>query len=456
MRFITAFFLILSFFTGTSRAQVMNSPAADTGKSLLVRRFLLHDERILLAPHRYRGGLSEERMANLFFDRDASKINLDLPANRIPFVRHQLELLFEPLGKGWQPDTVWITAYASPEGDSLHNAALAQKRAASGSGYVSSRISIHGIHPSDCTILMETAGEDWEGLVKTLQASDLTGRDEIIHIIENQYTTDEDILVQLQKSTLYPTIKQNFYPLLRRISIRISYHEPPITDEEMLQCALEEPASLYYEQLMYAATLTGETEKKLAIYRNASGRYPEEWEAPNNIACLYLEMDQPEKAMVYLNQANTLFPVCGTILNNMAAASLKMYRPDKALQYLDLAGKEETDVSYNLGICFLLAKEYARAFSLLETHPCTTNAALAALMANQTARAVDHLRCTPETSTRHYLLAICAARNQDEAGVMSELNKAIRLNSSLLDYLRNDIEFLPYKEKDWFAGLLSR
>ncbi len=456
MRIYFSIILIFSFVSGNLSALEMNIPDGDSTKAIMVRRFVVHDEHIALAPHTYRGGLTESRMANLFFDKEAFAINPDLPANRMPFVSHQLELLFNPMENGWLPDTVVITAFTSPDGNSVYNETLAKKRAAAGAAYVRDMIGRTCKEKTACTILTETAGEDWEGLAKTLRASDLAGRDTILYIIDNQYNTGEEIMEQLQRSPLYPTIKQNFYPLLRRISIRIAYHEPLKTDGEMLKRALGDPATLRFGELMYAATLTDDPEKKMEICRNAATRFPEEWEAPNNLACLYFDMGETEKAMVYLNNALTLFPVNGIILNNLAVGSLRMNRLDKAKQYLDLAKKEEADIGYNLGIYYLLGGDYENAFSLLEPYPCNINAALAALMADQAAKALERVRCSPESGDRHYLSAICLAKSDEESSVAGELEQAVRLDSTLLDYLRNDIEFSPYKEKDWYRRITSR
>ncbi|MBP6977613.1 MAG: hypothetical protein PHD61_12230 [Bacteroidales bacterium] len=456
MHSLRHFILIFSLFFYTLYATAGYHPGADTGASTPYLQFVVHDEHAILAKQNYSGVQKEDLMANVFFDRDAFRIDTELPANQIPFVKHQLELLFQPLETGWLPDTVVITSYTSPEGDSLYNAALAKKRSAAGASYVSSMFTAILKDKPSCTILTETGGEDWDGLVKTLRASDLAGRDEIIHIIDNQDFTDTEIMEQLQRSSLYPILKDNFYPLLRRISIRISYHEPLKTDEELLVCALENHQFLHFNQIMYAATLTDDPAKKMEIYRSASARYPEEWKAYNNIACLYLDLDEPEQAMVYLNSASNLFPSNGTIFNNLAAASLKMNRADKALHYLDLAQKEEVDVSYNYGIYYLLTGDYGKAFSQLESYPCNINAALAALMANQPEKAGEILACSPETATRHYLLALYGAKTNNEAEVASELVKALQLDSSLAVFLRNDHAFLPYKSMEWFQRILRQ
>lgn len=450
MRFSVFCLLILSFISGALFAQLEEGIAVIPGDTGFAARYVIHDEHLIMAPHHYEGRLQESRMAHLFFGKDDFHINPDLPMNRIPVVKQHLDLLYQPLRIGWETDTVLITGYASPEGDSLYNRILAEKRAKAGAQYVREAIRPAGTKKQSYTILTETGGEDWEGLAKTLRASDLPGKDKILDIIDNQY--DKDIKLQdlLKESQVSDDLRETFLPLLRRISIRIHYREPLKTDEEILELALAQPHDLLFSQLMYAATLTDAAEEQLRIYQNACQQFPDEWKAPNNAACIYLGMDQPEKAMVYLNQASTLFPKNGIILNNIAAASLMLNRPDKAIYYLESAEKEGADISYNLGIYYLLTEMYDQAYLMLEKYPCNANAGLAALLSNRLQKAVEQFTCSPETARNHYLAAICEARSGNETALKDHLEKAIQLDTSLINTIRNDFEFSSYKNREWF------
>lgn len=415
------------------------------------RRFL-HNERILPAPEKYRESQGDSRMANLFFGKDDWSVDPDLPMNRIPFVQQQLEMLFAPLEAGWLIDTVIITAYTSPEGDSLYNEAIAKQRAASGERYVRSLLDTLSIG-KEVVFVENVGGEDWEGLSKTLKASALPGKEKIIDIINNQPNTDKRLDEIMQQTQLFQDVETTFLPLLRRISIRIIYSEPYRSDQDILELAIEKPASLLFGQLMYAATLTSDTEQQLRIYGRANALYPEEWEAPHNAAYIYLQRDRPEEAIVYLNQAQNLFPFHGVTLNNLAAASLMLERPDKAHQYLDMAEKEGIDVSYNRGICYLLEGEYEKAATVFEDFDCDINAGLAALMTDRIDQAVSKLTCAPETAACVYLLAIAEARNGNKKTSAGYLSQAIALDPEYKIIASNDIEFQKYRSEDWFQTL---
>lgn len=422
-----------------------------------VQRYIIHDEHIILASQPYEGRLQESRMANLFFEKDDDHIDPDLPTNRIPLVREHLDLLFQPIKIGWEMDTVVVTAYASPEGDSAYNHTLSEKRAKAGVNYVRETLRELGAGKPSCVILTEIGGEDWEGLAKILRASDLEGKDEIVKIIEDQNTENdkelEDLLLIPQLSG---TLKENLLPLLRRISIRIHYREPFKTDQELLEMALVHPEELRFSQLMYAVTLTESNEERLKICQGACRYYPEEWKAHNNAACIYLGMQQPEKAMVYLNQASNLFPRNGVILNNMGAASLMLNHPGKALTYLELAEKEGVDVAYNYGIGYLLEGMYEKASLAMEIQPCHTNSGLAAMMAGQLPKAAERFACAPPTATNHYLAAVCEARSGNEAALREHLEEAIKMDINMINNIRNENEFSPYKASAWFQQMISR
>lgn len=416
---------------------------------------VVHTEKILPAPHQYKGSLNESRMANLFFDKDDTHIDTNLPMNRVRFVKQQLEMLFAPLRSGWRIDTVVITAYTSPEGDSLHNVAIATKRAAAGKKYVGMILETFSADTGFLTIL-ETGGEDWEGLSKTLMASALPGKERIIDIIENQPDTDKRMEEIMQQTQLSQDVETIFLPMLRRVSIRIMYSEPHRSDQEILDLAMEKPASLLFEQLMYAATLTKDPDQQLRIFQRANALYPEEWEAPHNAACIYLQRNQPEEAIVYLNQAQTLFPFNGVTLNNLAVASLMLERPDKAHQYLNRAEKEGIDVSYNRGIWYLLMGEFENAAAVLQDFDCDINAGLAALMTGQTEQAVRKLTCAAEAADGSYLLAIAEARKGNEKASAGHLAKAITLDPIFRITAANDIEFQACWSEEWFQKLIDR
>ncbi len=455
MRFNLSYLIASLLLPVTLTGQQGTEDGTLSGDNEFVQKYIVHDERSILAVHPYEEGLHENRVANLFFGKDDFRIRPDLSTNRIPMVNEHLDLLFRPPGSGWEVDTVAITAYASPEGDSLYNRTLAEKRARAGIKYIQGALRSAGIDKQSYIVLTEITGEDWAGLVRILRASDLEGKDEILKIIEDQHDTDKELNDLLKEPQLSETIKVNFLPLLRRINIRIHYREPVKTDQELLEMALSQPGKLRYSQLMHAATLAGNQEEQLKIYQGACTHYPEEWKAFNNAACIYLAKDQPEKAVVYLNQASNLFPQNGTILNNMAAASLKLMRPDKALHYLELAEKEGVDVMYNQGIGHLLAGNYDEAWAVLKNHPCRTNSGLAAMMSGQSVKAAEQFICSPQTATSLYLAARCEARTGNEAALRQHLEKAIQLDAGLIQIIRNENEFLPYNGSAWFQQILS-
>ena len=115
-------------------------------------------------------------------------------------------------------DTVFITAYASPEGDKTHNIRLAEWRADAVKHYLSEK------YPAleHQRILTDPQGENWTGLRNMIEEDDsVPDREEVLMILD--YVKDlnrcKELLKLLNCGYAYTYIRDRILPQLRNATV---------------------------------------------------------------------------------------------------------------------------------------------------------------------------------------------------------------------------------------------
>jgi len=114
---------------------------------------------------------------------------------------------------------------------------------------------------------------------------------------------------------------------------------------------------------------------------------------------------------------------------------LELFRKEKGL------GEDET---YNEGIHLITKGKYDEAVNLLSIKKCNHNLGLAQLLAGNSQAAIVTLKCAPVSAMTYYVLAIAAARTNDNALLWENLTKAVNMNASLKIKAAGDREFIRY------------
>lgn len=105
---------------------------------------------------------------------------------------------------------IMVAGYASPDGPLDKNMRLAGARATAIKNYLQARIG----YPSDYLFELYNGGENWMGLRRMVEQSDMADKDNIINIIDsNSGDARKTMLKQLGASYRY--MFENFYPQLR-------------------------------------------------------------------------------------------------------------------------------------------------------------------------------------------------------------------------------------------------
>ena len=214
------------------------------------------------------------------------------------------------------------------------------------------------------------------------------------------------------------------------------------------------PDSLSVEELLYAATLTEDVNRKMNIYKSAEKYYASDWRTSNNLGITYLLNNKVDDAKSAFERADKASPNNQTVLNNLGAAVAKKGDRKAALAIFEKAGNAP-ETNYNKGIISIREGNYSEAVSQFGSFK-GFNLALAQLLSGS-AESVDG---TIDASTEkdmaiaHYLKAVAAARKGDAKGLDS-LKTAIEKDASLKAKAKDDCEFLKWRANDQFKSLLN-
>lgn len=233
---------------------------------------------------------SKQYEAHLEFPVNKSVILPDYMNNKSELQNIQ-KMLSETLNdKGLNVKGIYIEGFASPEGALKLNEQLSVKRAEALKNYLSAQ----GQIPAGlCHVSF--GGENWDGLVKTLESSTLKEKATLLDIIE--YTSDIALRKQKLKNVNggvpYRVMLRELYPALRKVNCRVDY----TTDITIAAQADAEDTNLN----MAADALSARNLPAARQYLDKSN--PQTAEYANNNGAYYLLNGQPEQAIIEFNKA---------------------------------------------------------------------------------------------------------------------------------------------------------
>lgn len=212
--------------------------------------------------------------------------------------------------EGAELQAINIRGYASPEGTFDHNKALSERRTKTLDDYVKRT------YPklvSRVEVVAEGMGEDWDGLRKLVDASDMPERQTILDIID-KYNTDterEADIKALDGGKVYRNLLENDYPKLRRTTFTMSYRVRPFEVSELAHIYSTNPKLLSLKELYtLAQQVIARGESPVAIYRAGYEQNAGDPVAKLNYANALLEYDK---------NANEAYKVLSTIQSDSRA-----------------------------------------------------------------------------------------------------------------------------------------
>ena len=195
-------------------------------------------------------------------------------------------------------------------------------------------------------------GEDKEGFVTAVKASDIKDKNAIINVIESEKNKVAREKKIKDMTVIYAEVEKLLEPL-RRGEMSFNFLEPKRTDEQIAALSTTHPDSLDINEILYAATLTTDMNTKLKIYKSAASLHPESWKAYNNAGYTNFKLGNYDEAGTYFEKANTISPNNGIVLNNLGAVALTKNNFESAKSYYESAKSQGINTDYNLGIVLI-------------------------------------------------------------------------------------------------------
>ena len=383
--------------------------------------------------------------------------------------------------------SVSITGTHSPEGPERVNQNLSQDRAKRIEDFYRRnmrRYDYRGMADSINFILKPVVLE-WEPFVAALEEYDgisQSQKQEMLSIV-NGAGTFEEKEDRLQKVDGYRKVFNDIYPLLRTAKAEILTVKEKKTDAEIAILARQiaegtiSPDTLSDEELAYAASLTPSLEEREKIFQAATkksdspaahnnlgavylemaakatsdaqrteyieravnqfelaNRKQENAESYNNLAVAYYMQDNTDKAYEAITKAESLQPTEATargLRGVKGALEISRGNYDQAIQSLSNA-EETAENLYNLGLAYLLKKDYNNALTNLN----------------------EAIEKNSQMAKAYYAAAIANTRLGRESAAYDMLQKAVTNDQELKRSALEDLEFNQYQENERFRNTL--
>ena len=334
-----------------------------------------------------------------------------------------------------------ISSYASPDGGVELNTRLAENREKNTKDYVNKMLKKDKITEFGELTAQFTA-QDWEGFQKLVQQSNIQDKDLILSVL-SMYKDPEQREREIRNlSNVFEQLADQILPQLRYSRITASIDVIGKSDSEIQQLFATDPSKLSVEEILYAATLTDDNNKRLQIYDKAARLYPNDYRTWNDLGMAqYIDGDY--------NAAKASFAKAASMTKNaepqMNLGLIEMLNGDyaKANKYFGSAAGV-AELGDALGVYYLKQGDAAAAVKAFGDTK-SNNAALAQILTKDYSKAKSTLAgINKPDATTYYLMAILGARTNNESMLNTNLRQAIRLDNSLAKKALNDLEFANY------------
>ena len=346
-----------------------------------------------------------------------------------------------------------VSSYASPDGELELNTKLAQSRQAASSKFLTKELKKDEVEAEFKT---KFTPEDWEGFKELMEKSNIQDKELILRVL-SMYTDPEVREREIKNlSQAFTGVADEILPQLRRSKFTTSIDLIGKSDEEIASLASSDPSKLNPAELLYAATLTDDLNKKLAIYNSFMKVYPEDWRGYNNAGMVLVKQQKYADAKSLFEKAEKLKNDEPIIKNNLGAVALKDGELVKAETYFGAASGAGDAVNNNLGILSIIKGDYAKAVKYFgETD--SPNTGLAKILAGDNNGALKSLEsCTWEDKSMvEYFKAVVGARTAKENLMYESLDAAVKAKPELKSTVATDMEFAKYFDEAKFKEIVK-
>ncbi len=252
----------------------------------------------------------EDRLtAHVDFPFDRADLRPDFRDNRRELQRIDSMTAGIAAAPGVRTREITMVGYASPEGPWSYNDGLSQRRVRTIGKYVEDNHGLEGVDISN-------VAEDWDGVRRWVENSDLKHRDEVLDIIASVDDPDarDRAIRSLDGGATYRRLLREAYPPLRRVDYRIRYDIAPRTAESAAEIFRISPDSLtVYELYMVADSYPAGSDDYATVWTEIVRIYPDDHLALHNAAASAMSCGDYETARGYVEKERD----CPEKLNNL-------------------------------------------------------------------------------------------------------------------------------------------
>ena len=340
--------------------------------------------------------------------------------------------------EGLNIKNVEVAAYASPEGGVKFNDKLASKRQNTSEKYVKQTLKKTNVNTD---VDARYTAQDWDGFQKLVAASNLQDKDVILRVL-SMYQDPQEREQQIRNmSAGFRELADGILPELRRSRLIINYETIGRSDDQIKEQYNSDPTKLSADELLYAAALEDNADKKEAIYKKTAEIYPNDNRAFNNVAALEFAKGNNDAAKEYLAKAVNAKSDAAEANANKGLVALLEGNTAEAQNHIAKA-TGANDLNKALGALNIANGKYAQAEQNFNGVNSNT-AALAQILNKNYAGAISTLNGVKnKTGVTDYLLAIANARQGNNDAASSYLKSALQKDPSLASYAANDLELI--------------
>ena len=335
-----------------------------------------------------------------------------------------------------------IQSYASPDGSLDFNTRLAENRETNTKGYLDKQLKKDKVTEFG-ELTANFTPEDWEGFQKLVAASNIQDKDLILSVL-SMYKDPEIREREIRNlSTVFDQLADEILPQLRYSRITASVNVIGKSDAEINKAFDTDPSTLTVDEILYAATLTDDLNRKKAIYTAATNLYPNDYRGFNNLGKVLYQQGDYDAAMASFKKAARV---------NSSAPEAQMNQGLVALVNNDLRAANQAfgkaggvpELGSALGVYYLQQGDVNAAVKAFGNDK-SNNAALAQILSKDYSKAKSTLAAiSAPDATTYYLMAVLGARTNNDQMVTSNLRQAIKLDNKLAKQAANDLEFARF------------
>jgi len=346
-----------------------------------------------------------------------------------------------------------VSSYASPDGSLDLNTKLAEKRQEASSKFLTKELKQDEVEAEFKT---KFTPEDWDGFKEMMSKSNIQDKELILRVL-SMYTDPEVREREIKNlSSAFVDVAAQILPQLRRSKFTTNIDLIGKSDEEIAALADSDPSKLNPAELLYAATLTKDLNKQLAIYNSAMKQFPNDWRGFNNAGMVLVKQQKAADAKSLFEKAEKLNNNDPIIKNNLGVCALKAGDLTNAETLFGAASGAGDAVNNNLGILSIIKGDYAKAVKYLGDSD-SPNTGLAKILSGDNNGALKSLEnCTWEGCyMKEYFKGVVGARTAKENLMYESLEKAVKLNPELKKTIATDMEFAKYFNEARFKEIIK-